>query len=90
MRLIGYIEGTNHARTFGDYLYAQGVDNQIERAQGERYEVWIVSEDKVEVGKNHLISYQSNPTDPAYLESAEKAQKEKKESNKERKKERQH
>ena len=74
MRLIGYIEGTNHARTFGDYLYAQGVDNQIERAQGERYEVWIVSEDKVEVGKNHLIAYQSNPTDPAYAEAAEKAQ----------------
>jgi GlpG protein len=68
------LKGRSHARTFGDYLYAQGVDNQMDRTQGERFEVWIVSEDKVEAGKNHLIAFQSNPTDPAYAEAAEKAQ----------------
>ncbi len=74
MRLIGYIEGAKHARTFGDYLYAEGVENQVERTQGERFEVWITSEDQVETGKNHLVAFQSNPTDEVFVKAAEKAQ----------------
>ncbi|MBT5925480.1 MAG: rhomboid family intramembrane serine protease [Verrucomicrobia bacterium] len=74
MRLIGYIEGTNHARTFGDFLYAQGVDNQVDRTQGDRWEIWIAAEDQVETGKSHLISFQSNPADPKFVEATEKAQ----------------
>ena len=74
MRLIGYIEGMDHARNFGDFLYTQGVDNQVDRNQGDMYEIWIVSEDQVEAGKNHLIAFQSNPADPAFVKAGGQAQ----------------
>ena len=32
MRLIGHIQGSDPAHLFGDYLYAQGVDNRLDRS----------------------------------------------------------
>ena len=73
MRLIGYIQGADHARTFGDFLYAQGIGNQVDREQGDRFEIWIQSEDQVEKGKDHLRNFQSNPTGQNFVEAASRA-----------------
>lgn len=73
MRLIGYIQGADHARTFGDFLYAQGIGNQVDREQGDRFEVWIQSEDQVERGKDYLREFQSNPKGQHFVDAASKA-----------------
>jgi len=69
MRLIGYIQGADHARTFGDFLYAQGIGNQVDREQGDRFEIWIQSEDQVEKGKDYLRDFQSNPTGQHFVDA---------------------
>ena len=34
MRLIGHLDSDKDARTFGDFLYVQGIENEAERELG--------------------------------------------------------
>ena len=48
MRLIGHLENEPQARTFGDFLYVQGVENQVEPDEGHGWAVWIHAEEELE------------------------------------------
>jgi GlpG protein len=70
MRLIGYIESAERAQKFTDFLYAQGVKNQADRTTGDRWEIWVLSEEQVEIGKQHLSAFQANPDGLVFQEAA--------------------
>jgi len=40
--------GRDGRRTFGDYLYVQGIENQLELHKPEGWAVWVKDEDKIE------------------------------------------
>ena len=46
MRLIGHLDNDKDARTFGDFLYVQGIESQAER-DSNRWAIWIHSDDQV-------------------------------------------
>ena len=61
MRLIGHLAKETSARTFGDYLYVQGIENQIEHEPADGWGIWIADEDKIEHAASLLRAFSQNP-----------------------------
>jgi GlpG protein len=66
MRIIGHLENEAHARVFGDYLYAQGIENNIEPDREGTWAVWVHGEDELEKATSLLDRFQHNPGDLRY------------------------
>lgn len=96
MRLIGHVSNEPHARTFGNYLYSQGVENQLDFQKGDGWGVWVMDEDKLQQAQQMLSSFLQNPADARYASQAKaadelRARKEKEQQNwQKRLKERRH
>jgi GlpG protein len=73
MRLIGHLANESAARVFGDYLYVQGIENQIEPQSQEGWAIWIMDEDKLQRAETLLTDYRKNPQDRKYSEEAKAA-----------------
>jgi GlpG protein len=72
MRLIGHLANELSARTFGDYLYVQGIENRIE-SQEEGWAVWVNDEDKLAGAAQLLVAFRANPADPQFQAQARNA-----------------
>lgn len=66
MRMIGEIEGESAARMFGDFLYAQGVPNEIEAGGVDRWVIWVKSDDDLARAGDFLKLYLANPSDERF------------------------
>ncbi len=84
MRLIGHLANESAARIFGDYLYVQGIENQIESQSQDGWAVWIIDEDKIQRAERLLEDFQRNPQDKKYDEEAKIAAERRAEADKER------
>src|ERR1035438_8767287 len=73
MRLIGHLTDEKAARTFGDYLYVQGIENQLEHEKPDGWGIWINDEDKIEEAVGLLAAFRSNPADAKYRAEAKVA-----------------
>lgn len=73
MRLIGHLPEETSARTFGDYLYVQGVENNVEEDPGHGWALWIVDEDKISQATELLAKFLASPADPKYQSQAKGA-----------------
>jgi GlpG protein len=66
MRIIGHLENEAHARVFGDYLYAQGIQNNIEPDREGTWAIWVHGEDELDKATSLLDRFQKNPGDVKY------------------------
>jgi GlpG protein len=73
MRLIGHLEEESRARIFSDFLFVQGIDNQIEFSSGEGWGIWVNEEEKVAHATGLISDFRSNPTDRKYQTESSKA-----------------
>jgi GlpG protein len=73
MRLIGQLASEPAARTFGDYLFVQGIENRIEQQPGEGWGIWVNEEDKLEKATRLLADFRANPADPKFQAQAKSA-----------------
>ena len=73
MRLIGHLADEAAARAFGDYLYVEGIENQIERQKDSEWAVWISEEDKIQPATQLLSAFRLNPADPKYRTTTQRA-----------------
>lgn len=73
MRMIGQLDSQTKARDFGDYLFVQGIDNQIERDKDGLWSVWIHREEDLDRGRALLNNYSANPNDPRFQNHARAA-----------------
>jgi GlpG protein len=73
MRLIGHLAEEKAARTFGDYLYVQGIENHLEHEKPDGWGIWINDEDKIEAATGLLAGFRLNPADPKYRAEAKVA-----------------
>mgnify|MGYP006418198931 CR=1 FL=1 len=71
MRKIGHIDETQAATRFSDYLYAQGVGNEIEGEDASGWDVWVHNEEQLESSKRELEVYLQDPEAKRYA-AAEK------------------
>src|SRR5678815_3860287 len=65
MRLIGHLATDKEARTFGDFLYVQGIETDFERDEN-RWAVWVRSDDQVAQATRLLEEFRANPNDPRF------------------------
>ena len=72
MRLIGYVPNESGASTFSDFLYVQGIHNQVEHDK-EGWAIWIHAEDEIPKAKEFLQNYLGNPNDPTFQKHSRKA-----------------
>jgi GlpG protein len=75
MRIIGYLDDEAGARAFSDYLYAQGIENEVEPEKDGAWAIWIRSEEELEKAKGLLAGYRQNAADPKYQNAGLTAQK---------------
>lgn len=73
MRMIGHLEVETKARTLSDYLYVQGIENQIEAEKDGTWAVWIHEEGELERARALLADYLENPSDPKFKRTAKAA-----------------
>jgi GlpG protein len=64
--MIGHLDGEAKARTFSDYLYVQGIENQIEADKENSWSVWIYAEEELARSKELLQRFIAQPTDPKF------------------------
>jgi GlpG protein len=74
MRLIGHLPTEANARTFGDYLYVQGIENQLEFTKDEGWAVWVNEEEKIPTATQLLAEFREKPDDPRYKTQAKDAE----------------
>lgn len=72
MRIIGHIPSKTSAATFSDYLYVQGIANQLEQEK-DGWAIWIHSEDEMQKARSLLSLFLANPNDPTYRQKAKQA-----------------
>jgi GlpG protein len=73
MRLIGHLTDETAARAFGDYLYVQGIENQLEHEKADGWGIWISEEDKIAQASDLLTAFRQNPADPKYRKEGKSA-----------------
>lgn len=73
MRLIGHLTEESAAHAFADYLYVQGIENQLEHDKNEGWGIWISDEDKITHATDLLAVFRQNPADPKYKKEAKSA-----------------
>jgi len=72
MRLIGHLPNEASASTFSDFLYVEGITNEVESGK-DGWAVWIHSEDEWPKAKEMLAVFLGNPADPRYRKQAAQA-----------------
>lgn len=75
---IGQLDNELDARTFGDFLYVQGIENQVDPGKDGQWEIWVVNEQQVAAAEQFLVAFRADPNDPRYAagSSAEAKRKE--------------
>src|ERR1051326_7893397 len=73
MRLIGHLADETSARAFADYLYVQGIENQLEHDKNDGWGIWISDEDKITRANDLLTEFRQNPANPKYSKDAKGA-----------------
>jgi len=68
MRQIGHLETEEAVRTFSDFLYVQGIQNQVELEKGHGWAVWIHDEAQLDEARGLFAAYRQNPADLKYEE----------------------
>jgi len=65
VRAIGDFSREDTARRLGDYLYANGITNDVEKEDGA-WTLWVHDDDLLPQAEKVLREYQANPEDPRY------------------------
>lgn len=66
MRQIGHLENESAARTFGNFLYVQGVENEVEPDDGLGWAVWIHAEEELERAAKLLAEFRADHANPRF------------------------
>jgi GlpG protein len=73
MRPIGRLQDETQARCFGSFLYAQGIDNQVDPGSQGSWEVWVLDDVHVEPAQRMLQEFTQHPDDPRFAAVAQAA-----------------
>ncbi len=75
MRQIGHLENEAAAKAFGDFLFVQGIHNQLEHEPSDGWAIWIHDEEHLPRAKELLAEFRASPTDPKFSSNKEQADK---------------
>lgn len=61
MRQIGHLPTEAAAQTFGDFLFVEGIANEVEPTPGHGWVVWVKSEDQLDHARGLLAEFLRDP-----------------------------
>ncbi len=70
MRPIGRLSDENQAKRFGDFLYAQHIENQVDATADGSWEIWVLDDENVEPAQQALTAFTQQPDDPRFAQAA--------------------
>ena len=70
MRSIGNLPGEIQSRLFGDYLFTQGIRNEIEVEAAGSCLIWILDDEQMEAARSLLERFRQNPDAPEFSRPA--------------------
>ncbi len=73
MRVIGHLGSESYARTFADFLFVQGIENQVEFEEGSGWAVWIAEEDKLAQASTLIAAFRQDPAGAQFQSQAKAA-----------------
>ncbi len=74
MRQIGQLDNELDARTFGDFLFNQGVECDLENSQNGSWLIWVHDEDRMAEVAGWLAEFKLNPGGARFVAGAEGAE----------------
>jgi GlpG protein len=77
MRLIGHLQDETQAKRFSDFLYAEGIENQVQQVSGVRWEIWVLDEGHIDTAESLFSQFRQRPDDPVFIKAAHAATKKK-------------
>ncbi len=83
MRQIGHLETESGARVFSDYLFVQGIKNEVEAEKDAGWAVWVHAEEEVDRARQLLAEYRAQPNHPKFEHARQVAPKLKEQEEKE-------
>jgi GlpG protein len=70
MRSIGRLPDEAQGKRFGDFLYGEGIESQVDQtAQGD-WEVWVLDDENVEKTQTLFHEFVEHPDDPRFTKGA--------------------
>ena len=72
MRSIGEISNESDAKLFGDYLYVEGIANDIDEENGE-WTIWVHDDDQLDAASATLEKFLADPTNATFRKKGAKA-----------------
>ena len=72
MRAIGEISNESDAKLFGDYLYVEGIANDIDEEDGE-WTIWVHDDDQLDAASAALEKFLADPTNATFRKKGAKA-----------------
>ncbi|HNS19156.1 MAG TPA: rhomboid family intramembrane serine protease [Sedimentisphaerales bacterium] len=66
MRSIGTLHDETQAKRFGDFLYAKGIESQVDPTSGGEWEIWILDDDHIETSRSLLDQFRAYPDNPVF------------------------
>ncbi len=66
MRLIGHLKESSQAAAFGDFLFLEEIENEIEREDDGAYSVWVEDEECLEDAVRLLAEFERDPGNEKY------------------------
>jgi GlpG protein len=66
MRKIGHLEGNREATRLSDFLYSQGIDNEVEAGASGGWDIWVHDEEQLDASKQELAAFCAAPDAEKY------------------------
>ena len=83
MLKAGHFDDEHQARVFGDYLFVQGIENQVDCNRDGVWELWVLDHGQLSAARSQLEDYLKDPKNPKYGSSSTQADKKKRGKQKE-------
>lgn len=73
MRAIAQFEAKVEAERFGAVLFAQGIENRVDKSRDGTHTVWVFDEAQLEIAQQAFEVYKASPNDPRIHEALKQA-----------------
>jgi GlpG protein len=73
MRSIGYWQDESQAKRFGDFLYDEGIENQVDQNLHGHWDIWVLDDENIERAGPLFDQFRQSPDDPRFAAASQAA-----------------
>ncbi len=70
MRPIGRLPEESQGKRFGDFLYGEGIENQVDQSRQGDWEIWVLDDENVETAQTLFHEFVAHPDAPRFTKAA--------------------